>query len=397
MGSTLRIQDVSMSFGAISVLKQINLDIRAGSFVSLLGPSGCGKSTLLRVIAGFEAQQLGSILIDGRAVEDVPPRARNLAMVFQSYALYPHMTVSENISLPLEMELLSAVQRLPLVGRMAAGSKTVWTDIRRRVLDASCSVQIDHLLERRPSQLSGGQRQRVALARALVRSPGLFLMDEPLSNLDAKLRVAMRSELVSLNKQLESTILYVTHDQTEAMAMSDKIALMMGGSVLQYDAPEVLYTKPGHLDVATFIGQPAINCFTARIQNNTIVSDGVDCKLWTEYPNQESTLAIRPEALAITNKQPDGALISIPVTLDRVELLGSEILLWCSNKATGQSVVVQTRATFHRRLIDQGKLSGDLWLETDGAGTHVFDRNGKAVQFGDAELVTAVSKGGATQ
>lgn len=380
MGATLAITDVTKAFGPTEVLRQIAFDVHAGSFVSLLGPSGCGKSTLLRIIAGFEAQDHGTVSIGGKVVDHLAPRARNLAMVFQSYALYPHMSVAENISLPLEMERLSTLQRLPLVGRFISGQREQMAAIAAQVQETAALVEIDHLLDRRPAQLSGGQRQRVALARAMVRAPGLFLMDEPLSNLDAKLRVAMRAELVSLNKRLDATILYVTHDQIEAMTMSDHIALMMHGRVLQYATPEELYTSPSHIDVATFIGQPAINCLPARAQNGLYVQEAEKISLNVSQNSDDLTLAIRPEALVLRSEPTSTAQISIPVTLDRVELLGAEVLLWCSSKHTGRTLVAQARAAEHREMLERGVFAGSLWLEADdGPGVHVFDAKGEVV------------------
>ncbi|MEZ2127919.1 MULTISPECIES: ABC transporter ATP-binding protein [unclassified Sinorhizobium] len=379
MGATLAINDVTKAFGSTDVLREITLDVRAGSFVSLLGPSGCGKSTLLRIIAGFEAQDQGTVSIGGQVVDHLAPRARNLAMVFQNYALYPHMTVAENISLPLEMGHLSTTQRLPLVGRFMPGRRTQMAEIAAKVREMAALVEIDHLLDRRPAQLSGGQRQRVALARAMVRKPGLFLMDEPLSNLDAKLRVAMRAELVSLNKRLDATILYVTHDQTEAMTMSDRIALMMHGSVLQYGTPETLYTSPKHLDVATFIGQPAINCLSAEARGNLLVQEADKVALRVAQNGSRLTLAIRPETLALRPAPSSHAQLSIPVTLDRVELLGPEVLLWCSAKRTGRPLVAQARAADHRAMVEAGALTGALWLEAAGNGLHVFGADGGAL------------------
>lgn len=380
MGASLKVSAVGKAFGQTEVLRQISIDVREGSFVSLLGPSGCGKSTLLRIVAGFEAQDVGTISIAGRAVDHLAPRERDLAMVFQSYALYPHMTVMENISLPLEMQLLSAWQRLPIAGRFVSGQRIIAKEIAARVHDMAAIVEIEHLLNRRPEQLSGGQRQRVALARAMVRSPGLFLMDEPLSNLDAKLRVAMRSELVALNKRLESTILYVTHDQTEAMTMSDRIALMMHGRVLQYDTPEALYMSPSHLDVATFIGQPSINCIPINATNGLHVPEAQKVAFKPEQDAANVTLAVRPEAFVLRAVPTPNAVLRIPVILDRVELMGPETLLWCKAERTGRSLVAQVRTSEHRAMCGEGLLSGQLWLEVDGPGLHIFDHNGDVMQ-----------------
>ena len=222
------------------------------------------------------------------------------------------MTVAENISLPLEMEHLSGTQRLPFIGRFLPGSQQQARSIKEKTRQVAALAEIEHLLDKRPAQLSGGQRQRVALARAMVREPALFLMDEPLSNLDAKLRVTMRAELVALNRRLGATMLYVTHDQTEAMTMSDRIALMMHGEILQYDTPDKLYTHPVHLDVASFIGQPTINCLPAKTlksgADRILLKEAETCQLALEKQEEELTVAIRPEAMLFDNRNLLGLL-----------------------------------------------------------------------------------------
>ncbi len=260
---SLELSGIGKGFGADDVLKEIDLSIRPGEFLSLVGMSGCGKSTLLRIIAGLESPDRGSISIGGQDVTDIDPSDRNLAMVFQSYALYPHMSVRQNIATPLRMRRLPLAARLPLVGRFAAPAELKQIDAA--VQQAAETLQIAHLLDRKPAQLSGGQRQRVALARALVRSPAAFLMDEPLSNLDAKLRAHMREELAGLHRRLGATFIYVTHDQIEAMTMSDRIALMSEGRIEQLGTPDELYRKPATLTVARFIGTPSINLLPVEI------------------------------------------------------------------------------------------------------------------------------------
>ncbi|XOK11582.1 ABC transporter ATP-binding protein [Agrobacterium tumefaciens] len=255
---SLELSGIGKGFGADDVLKEIDLSIRPGEFLSLVGMSGCGKSTLLRIIAGLETPDRGSVSIGEQDVTEVDPSDRNLAMVFQSYALYPHMSVRQNIATPLRM------RRLPLIGRFAAPAETL-KQIDAAVEQAAETLQIAHLLDRKPAQLSGGQRQRVALARALVRSPAAFLMDEPLSNLDAKLRAHMREELAGLHRRLGATFIYVTHDQIEAMTMSDRIALMSEGRIEQLGTPDELYRKPATLTVARFIGTPSINLLPVEI------------------------------------------------------------------------------------------------------------------------------------
>ncbi|MFC7704585.1 ABC transporter ATP-binding protein [Plastorhodobacter daqingensis] len=261
----LELSSITKGFGGAQVLKGIDLAVRNGEFLSLVGMSGCGKSTLLRIIAGLESPDQGRLMIGGRDVTDVDPADRNLAMVFQSYALYPHMTVRENIATPLRMRRLRMAARLPLVGRLVPGRAAVLRDIDDAVKKAAEVLQIAPLLGRKPGQLSGGQRQRVALARALVRDPAAFLMDEPLSNLDAKLRAHMREELAALHRRLGTTFLYVTHDQVEAMTMSDRIALMEGGQIMQLGTPSELYERPANLTVARFIGTPAMNLLPAEV------------------------------------------------------------------------------------------------------------------------------------
>jgi len=257
--ATISVDGVRKSFGTVEVLKDISLDIANGEFLTLLGPSGCGKSTLLRIVAGLERNDAGSIAIAGRRVDELPARDRDIAMVFQSYALYPHMTVAENIGLPLGMRRMNVWQRLPWLGALLPGTAAARKSIARDVAEAAAALDITPLLGRKPAQLSGGQKQRVALGRAMVRHPAAFLLDEPLSNLDAKLRVQMRAELTELQRRLGATMVYVTHDQAEAMTMSDRVAVMLGGKLQQVAPPRRLYDDPETLAVAEFVGSPKIN------------------------------------------------------------------------------------------------------------------------------------------
>ena len=255
----LELRHIKKSFGETAVLHDISLDVADGEFVSLVGQSGCGKSTLLRIIAGLETPDSGDILIGGQSVTDSAPKDRNIAMVFQDYALYPHMSVGENMSMPLVMARLPLYARLPGMRSITPAGRKARPEIRAEIEKVAKQLRIDHLLDRRPAQLSGGQRQRVALGRALVRNPQVFLMDEPLSNLDAKLRVQVRTEITELHASSGLTFVYVTHDQVEAMTMSDRVALLQAGHLLQVGAPNVLYADPANLDVARFIGSPEIN------------------------------------------------------------------------------------------------------------------------------------------
>lgn len=241
----VHIRDVRKSYGSLEILHGVSIEITDGEFVALVGPSGCGKSTLLRMIAGLEAITSGEIDIGGRVVNDLPPRDRNIAMVFQNYALYPHMSVRKNIGFPLRQR------------------KFPKDEIERRVSKAARILGLEHVLERKPRALSGGQRQRVAMGRAIVRDPSVFLFDEPLSNLDAKLRVQMRSEIKELHQRLGTTTVYVTHDQVEAMTLADRIVVMNGGYVEQEGAPLDLYDCPATLFVAAFIGSPPMNFLPA--------------------------------------------------------------------------------------------------------------------------------------
>jgi multiple sugar transport system ATP-binding protein len=257
--SDVSIRDVSKSFGATRVLSDVSLEIGRSEFLTLLGPSGCGKSTLLRIIAGLEQQDRGTISLGGQIVDGLLPRQRDIAMVFQSYALYPYMTVAENIGLPLLMRRTRAWHRLPLIRRLHPVARAATGTIARDVQRTAAALQIEPLLGRKPAQLSGGQRQRVALARAMVRNPRVFLMDEPLSNLDAKLRVTARAEIAELHRRAGGAFIYVTHDQAEAMTMSDRVALMTDGEILQVASPAQIYDRPADLRVAEFIGSPKIN------------------------------------------------------------------------------------------------------------------------------------------
>ena len=275
--ATLKINDINKNFGKTEVLKGINLDIEDGDFLVLLGPSGCGKSTLLNTIAGLETCNSGEILIDNYKVNEMEPSDRDIALVFQSYALYPAMTVKKNVTFGLEQRKISKEK------------------IEEALKNVANLLQIDQLLERKPSQLSGGQRQRVAMGRALVRDPKIFLFDEPLSNLDAKLRVEMRREIKKLHQKLKTTIVYVTHDQTEAMSLGTSIAIMNHGVIQQCDRPEIIYKEPQNLFVADFIGSPSMNLINGHLikeENNFSFM----------FNNSENTIKIPIRNYNFTNK-----------------------------------------------------------------------------------------------
>jgi multiple sugar transport system ATP-binding protein len=284
----------------VEVLHGVSLDIADGEFVILVGPSGCGKSTLLRMIAGLEDISGGTISISGRVVNDLPPKQRDIAMVFQSYALYPHKTVAQNMGFSLHL------------------ARTSKDEITRRVNDAARILGLESLLERYPRQLSGGQRQRVAMGRAIVRDPKVFLFDEPLSNLDAKLRVAMRSEIKALHQRLGTTTVYVTHDQIEAMTMADRIVVMHDGIVEQIGSPLELYDKPVNLFVAEFIGSPAMNIVGGRVENgNFVANDGTSVRLGQTLgavDGRAVKLGVRPEDLALDETGLPGTIVTIEPT-----------------------------------------------------------------------------------
>ncbi|MET4213849.1 ABC transporter ATP-binding protein [Bradyrhizobium sp. LA2.1] len=321
----LELRNISKNFESTNVIRNLSLDIISGEFLTLLGPSGCGKSTLMRIIAGLELQDEGSIAIGGRAVDGLRPKQRDVAMVFQSYALYPHMSVAKNLAMPLLMRRLNAWQRIPVFGEFLPGSASRKSEIAEEVARVAKSIGINHLLDRKPSQLSGGQRQRVAVGRAMVRRPAVFLMDEPLSNLDAKLRVQMRAEIKELHQRLGTTFVYVTHDQVEAMTLSDRVAVMLDGELIQVAPPQEIYANPHTRRVAEFVGSPKINMIKANVRDGRLAEIGGQV-LPLELVTDQSTLTIgiRPEALYLANS---GDPNSISAAVRLVEHLGSELFL----------------------------------------------------------------------
>lgn len=373
----VELRALAKSFGAVPVLSGIDLDIADGEFLTLIGPSGCGKSTLIRMIAGLEPQTSGSISIGGEPIDHLRPHERRVAMVFQSYALYPHMTVFSNIALPLTMQRLSMWERLPLIKHFSSRRRRVMPEITREVHAVAEQLQIKHLLDRRPARLSGGQRQRVALGRAMVRHPDVFLMDEPLSNLDAKLRVHMRTELAELHQRLKSTFIYVTHDQVEAMTMSDRVAMMDAGRILQLGTPSELYQRPATIKVASFIGSPAINLLSAKVGSDGCIElMGRRLSLKTSLaPGSEVTVGIRPEALtAVAAEDVRPGRASLLARLRRKENLGSEFILHFDGP--GSSVVI-ARVPAGPEV---QPVSGEVELSFEVAACHIFDGQGERVE-----------------
>ncbi|QKC82959.1 ABC transporter ATP-binding protein [Mesorhizobium sp. NZP2077] len=345
--SALSLRGLKKSFGGNPVLNGVSLDVEAGEFIALVGPSGCGKSTLLRILAGLDHADSGDIFVGGRDMSPVAAADRNIAMVFQSYALYPHLTAGQNIAVPLAMKRLSRSQRLPLVGSLLPGQKAIRTGIARDVREMAGLLKIDHLLDRKPGQMSGGQRQRVALARAMVRHPSIFLMDEPLSNLDANLRVHARGEIVELHRRAGVPTLYVTHDQAEALSMADRVAVMIGGNLLQLAAPEVIYNDPAHIEVARFVGQPRINIIQAQAENGRVGFDDIRLALLEKVANGPVSLGIRPEFVKLSPNGRSG----LAARIDRLEFLGSEVIAHCRLDASGDSVIAKLAPHEARDLI----------------------------------------------
>jgi multiple sugar transport system ATP-binding protein len=337
------IDKISKAYGVSQILKNVSLQVAHGEFVTLVGPSGCGKSTLLRILAGLEAQDSGGISLGDRSVDGLRPKRRDVAMVFQSYALYPHMTVGANMALPLRMRRLSAWQRLPLIGRLLPGTGRIGTVIEAEVAKTAAALGIDHLLSRKPGQLSGGQRQRVAVGRAMVRHPAVFLMDEPLSNLDAKLRVQMRAEIKELHRRLGVTFVYVTHDQAEAMTLSDRVAVMLDGELLQVAPPQVIYADPDHRRVAEFIGSPKINMLDAVVREPGLVdvAGSVLAVDTTCEPGSLLTLGIRPEAFHLTDRGGPGTITG---SVRLVENMGSDLYVHLDVAGMSEPVIARLLA-----------------------------------------------------
>jgi multiple sugar transport system ATP-binding protein len=318
----IEFRNVTKTFGGASVVDDLSLEVRDGEFIVLLGPSGCGKTTTLRMLAGLESVTSGDIFIDGERINDVPTQHRDLAMVFQSYALYPHMTIAENIGYPLRVRKLDKAERATRVQRVAA------------------MLEIELLLERKPRQLSGGERQRVALARAIVREPRAYLMDEPLSNLDARLRVQMRGELKRLQHQLGTTTIYVTHDQAEAMTLASRVAVMKKGRLQQFDTPLHIYNSPANRFVAEFVGSPSMNFI-----------DG-----------ERVTMGIRPEHVQVLTAPEDGA---IEARIYVTELMGNETFVFLT---AGENRLIARAPADFRADVDT-----KVWVRIAVEKIHWFD------------------------
>jgi multiple sugar transport system ATP-binding protein len=344
----LDIKQVRKTFGAVEILKGIDISIQAGEFLILVGPSGCGKSTLLNMIAGLDVPSSGTISIAGRDITHLPSKDRDIAMVFQSYALYPNMTVGQNIAFALEMRKVPKAQRDATVQRVAA------------------MLQIAHLLDRKPGALSGGQRQRVAMGRALARDPKLFLFDEPLSNLDAKLRVEMRAEIKLLHQRTKTTTVYVTHDQVEAMTLGDRIAVMKDGVVLQFGTPEDIYTRPATRYVAEFIGSPAMNMLDVLQLGAEVSAHGVALGLTdgqrealSNTSVSELVYGLRPENVSFADR-------GLPATLTMIEPTGPETY------ATVDTAVGKLTLRVPGNL--RGQVGERVHVRWDPVHAHLFDR-----------------------
>jgi len=359
--ASVRLDKVKKVFeGGVIAVHEMSLDVKDREFVVLVGPSGCGKSTTLRMIAGLEDVTAGKIYIDDQLVNDVPPKDRDIAMVFQNYALYPHMSVFENMAFGLKLR------------------KFPKQEIRNRVREAASILGIEDYLDRKPKALSGGQRQRVAVGRAIVRKPKVFLFDEPLSNLDAKLRVQMRTEISRLHQRLGATIVYVTHDQTEAMTMGDKIVLMKDGYVQQIDSPLEIYSRPTNKFVAGFIGSPAMNFFVGTIEKSRgfafleresglrIPISKKDQARLKSYVGKELTLGLRPEDIHISGKTSPPS-IQVKVTVEVVEPMGNEIYIYFAMKRNGNQYVARVSSS------KEPSVGKTLTLIFDLAKAHYFD------------------------
>jgi len=351
----VRLESVAKRYGSVSVIEGLDLDIRDQEFMVLVGPSGCGKSTALRMIAGLEDVSDGKVFIGDRLVNDLQPKDRDVAMVFQSYALYPHMSVRENIAFGLKIR------------------KTPKAELEKKVADAAQTLGIAHLLDRKPKQLSGGQRQRVAVARAIVRDPSVFLFDEPLSNLDAKLRGQMRAEITKLQQRLETTCIYVTHDQIEAMTMGHRMAVMKEGKIQQLGTPLEVYDKPATLFVAQFIGTPPMNFFRATVFDGRLDATSFTLSLPSAHRvvnAQKVWVGVRPENLLPGHEQGRGETARVQGVVDLVEPIGHQAIV---HVRLGEDVLV---AAFDAHNMPKVGETIELVVELDAL--HLFDATSEA-------------------
>jgi multiple sugar transport system ATP-binding protein len=362
----IRLDHVTKAFGAVTAVDGVSLTIDDGEFLVLVGPSGCGKSTLLRMIAGLEDVTTGQISIGDRDVTELAPRGRDIAMVFQTYALYPHMTVRQNMGYGLKAR------------------RTPKPEIARRVNEVAELLGMTELLDRKPAQLSGGQRQRVAMGRAIVRQPQAYLLDEPLSNLDAKLRVGMRASLAQLHQRLGVTTVYVTHDQTEAMTLGQRVAVMRDGQILQCDRPQVLYARPNNLFIAAFIGSPAMNLVEATLEGDAVRFGQYRVPLATRPQADSVVLGIRPESFEDAAFAPGRPTISVQVEV--LEELGSDVHVFFTvdappmtaevlESASEGGLLPVDRALFTARVDARtaARVRGPLELAVDASRFHFFD------------------------
>ena len=370
----IELKSISKSFGSTEVIKSLDLSISNGEFITIVGPSGCGKSTLLRIIAGLENQSTGDVEIDGNVVNNTRASERDLAMVFQSYALYPHLTVQQNLMVPLKLRRLSFLERFPIIGWFMPNRRSKLDEIVSKVQAASETLQITHLLDRKPGQLSGGQQQRVAVGRAMVREPVAFLMDEPLSNLDAGLRVHMRAEISELHRDLKTTFIYVTHDQAEALTMSDRMAVMMDGEILQLDTPHEIYNNPSTIRVAEFVGSPKINILNGEYDEKgnlncfgTKITDSIKLA-----QKGNVSVGIRPEHMELVSSKDKNVFKGKIVYREN---LGSDIFFHLTVNEGEQKMIVRSEPS----MVINTAVGDQVMIGWDEQKIMVFDVDGKNI------------------
>ena len=374
----IELRNISKSFGSTEVIKSLDLSVSNGEFITIVGPSGCGKSTLLRIIAGLENQSTGDVEIDGNVVNNTRASERDLAMVFQSYALYPHLTVQQNMMVPLKLRRLSILERFPIIGWLMPNRRSKLDEIVNKVQVASETLQITHLLERKPGQLSGGQQQRVAVGRAMVREPLAFLMDEPLSNLDAGLRVHMRAEISELHRDLKTTFIYVTHDQAEALTMSDRMAVMMDGEILQLDTPNEIYNNPSNIRVAEFVGSPKINILQGECdEKGDIKCIGIKITDSIKLAQKGNiSVGIRPEHMELVSSNDKNVFKGKIVYREN---LGSDIFLHLTVNEGEQKIIVRSEPS----MVINSAIGDSVMIGWDEQKVMVFDVDGKNVTMKD--------------